>query len=133
MIAILVPKKGNSIRRQPDHLIKGHQGENIAANYLKKNGYKIVERNYHCKFGEIDIIAMDGEILTFIEIKTRSSKDHIPPEFTVTKHKQSRIKKSALHFMGRHGIEKRDCRFDIVAITAGKGKRDVVLYKNAFE
>lgn len=131
-LSFLVPKKGNNVRRS-NHLLKGKQGENIAANYLKKKGYKIVERNYHCKFGEIDIIALDGEILTFIEIKTRNSREHIPPEFTVTKHKQSKIKRTATHYLGKHGIENRDCRFDIVAITMEKGKKDIVLYKNAFE
>ena len=125
-------KKSSGNRRQSAHLITGKQGEKVAANYLKKNGYKIVDRNYHCKFGEIDIIALEGDLLTFIEIKTRSSREHIPPEFTVTKHKQSKIKRSALHYLGKHGIENRDCRFDIVAITLEKGKKDIVLYKNAF-
>ncbi|MDP6625328.1 MAG: YraN family protein [Nitrospinota bacterium] len=125
-------KKRMSRGHQNTHLITGKQGEKMAANYLKKNGYKIVEKNYHCKFGEIDVIAMDGDVLSFIEIKTRSSKEYVPPEFTVTKHKQSKIKRSACHYLGRHGIENRDCRFDIVAITMEKGKKDVILYKDAF-
>ncbi len=125
-------KKRSGKRHQSAHLITGKQGEKVAANYLKKNGYKIVDRNYHCKFGEIDIIALEGDILTFIEIKTRGSREYIPPEFTVTKHKQSKIKRSASHYLGRHNIENRDCRFDIVAITMEKGKKDIVLYKNAF-
>ena len=125
-------KKSRSKRRQSAHLITGKQGEKIAANYLKKNGYKIVERNYHCKFGEIDIIALNRDILSFIEIKTRSSREHIPPELTVTKHKQDKIKRSAAHYLGKHGIENRYCRFDIVAITLEKGGKDIVLYKNAF-
>lgn len=125
-------QKRRSKRHQSAHLITGKQGEKIAANYLKKNGYKIVERNYHCKFGEIDIIALNKDILSFIEIKTRSSREHIPPEFAVTKHKQDKIKRSAALYLGKHGIENRDCRFDIVAITLEKGKKDIVLYKNAF-
>ena len=127
-----ITKKRISRGHQSAHLTTGKQGEKMAANYLKKNGYKIVEKNYHCKFGEIDIIALDGDILSFIEIKTRSTNEYVPPEFTVTKHKQSKIKRSAGHYLGRHGIENRDCRFDIVAITMGKGKKDVILYKDAF-
>jgi len=80
-------------------LITGKKGVKIAANYLIKNGYKIVDRNYHCKFGEIGIIALEGDILTFIEIKTRSSREYIPSEFAVTKHKQSKIKRSAAHYL----------------------------------
>jgi|TARA_B100000959_G_scaffold183119_1_gene191430 putative endonuclease len=125
-------KKRIGRAHQSAHLTTGKQGEKVAANYLKKNGYKILDRNYHCKFGEIDIIALEGDILTFIEIKTRSSREHIPPEFAVTKHKQSKIKRSACHYLGKHCIENRDCRFDIVAITMEKGKKDIVLYKNAF-
>lgn len=124
-------KKRKSGQQSP-HLITGQEGEKIAANYLKKMRYKIVERNYHCKYGEIDIIALDGEVLAFVEIKTRSSNRHGPPEFAVTKHKQSKIKKSASHYLGKHRIEERDCRFDIVAITMEKGSKDIVLYKNAF-
>ena len=114
-------KKRHSNRHQSAHLITGKHGEKIAANYLKKNGYKIVDRNYHCKFGEIDIIALEGNILTFIEIKTWSSREYIPPEFAVIKHKHSKIKRRAAHYLGKHGIENRDCRFDIVAITREKG------------
>ncbi|MDP7350359.1 MAG: YraN family protein [Nitrospinota bacterium] len=64
---------------------------------------------------------MKGDILTFIEIKTRSSREYIPSEFAVTKNKQSKTKRSAAHYLGKHGIENRDCRFDIVAITREKG------------
>lgn len=123
----------NKQQRQQSHLLKGREGENMAANYLKKIGYKIVEKNYHCKFGEVDIIALDKEILTFIEIKTRSSRKHIPPEFTVTKRKQGKIKKTAEHYIGKHRITSRDCRFDIVAITMEKDANTINLYKNAFE
>tara|TARA_B100002003_G_scaffold93311_1_gene87043 strand:- start:305 stop:799 length:495 start_codon:yes stop_codon:yes gene_type:complete len=63
----------------------------------------------------------EGDILTFIEIKTRSSREYIPSEFAVTKHKQSKIKRSAAHYLGKHGIENRDCRFNITSIAMGKG------------
>lgn len=115
------------------NLLKGKQGENAAASYLKKHGYKIVEKNYRCKFGEIDIIALDGDILSFIEVKTRSSREHIPPEFTVTPNKQKKIKKCAVCYLGKHGIENRDCRFDIAAVTTGERGKTIRLYKNAFE
>ncbi len=129
---ILKNKKSSDHHNESAHLTRGKQGENLAAKYLKKHKYKIVERNYRCKLGEIDIVALDGNVLSFIEVKTRSSSEVIPPEFTVTKHKQSKIKKSAAHYLGKHGIEKRDCRFDIVAITMEGKKNSVTLYKNAF-
>ena len=112
---------------------KGKYGENIAAKYLKTHGYKIVERNYYCKFGEIDIIALNKDMLVFVEVKTRSSRKTIPPEFTVTKYKQNKIKKTARNYIGKHSILNRDCRFDIVAITLENGEPSVILYKNAFD
>ncbi len=124
--------KGNKLH-QNGNRNKGKYGENIAAKYLKTHGYKIVERNYYCKFGEIDVIALNEDMLVFIEIKTRSSRKTIPPEFTVTKPKQNKIKKTARHYIGKHNILNRDCRFDIVAITMEKGKHTVILYKNAFD
>ncbi len=128
---IFTTSKGNKLHRN-GNCNKGKCGENIAAKYLKNHGYKIVERNYYCKFGEIDVIALNEDMLVFIEIKTRSSRKTIPPEFTVTKPKQNKIKKTARHYIGKHSILNRDCRFDIVAITLENGEPSVILYKNAF-
>ncbi len=80
--------------------IKGKYGEDIAVNFLIKNGYKILERNYHfSRYGEIDIIALDKNTLCFVEVKTRSSNRFGTPLEAITKTKLDKIKKSAYSYL----------------------------------
>ncbi len=111
----------------------GERGEEIAVNFLKKNRYKILFRNYRCKFGEIDIIAQHKKTLAFIEVKTRSSEAYGLPQEAVQSKKQKKISWVALEFIQRYKLEDRAARFDIVAIQfSGKGY-NVNLIENAFE
>lgn len=83
----------------------GQFGENLACYYLQKQGYKILARNFRCRrYGEIDIIAIKGEILTFIEVKTRSSVLYGKPMEAVTTVKQNKIYRCAQYFMQIKGI-----------------------------
>jgi len=66
---------------------KGHEGEQIACKFLKKRGYKVIEKNYKCKYGEIDIIAVEKNVLCFIEVKSRRSIEYGLPEEYVDKRK----------------------------------------------
>lgn len=111
----------------------GKIGEALALKYLKRHGYKILEQNYRSQFGEIDIIAKDKEILTFIEVKTRKSSEFGLPQESVDIHKQRQIAKVALIYLAKRNIEEIDCRFDIVAITSLLGQKPKIeLIKNAF-
>lgn len=94
----------------------GNLGEDEAVRHLKKLGYKIVERNFFWRFGEIDIIAWDKDVLVFIEVKLRKTDAFGSPAEQVTTYKQERIKKTALMYLQKHKIEPY-CRFDIVEIT----------------
>ncbi len=105
----------------------GQQGEEIARRYLRSHGYRIVARNWRCRFGEIDLIARDGETLAFIEVKTRTGTGFGGAEGAVTPHKRARLIATARQYMSEIGAEIA-MRFDVVAITAGRVK----LYKDAF-
>lgn len=111
----------------------GVLGENYAADFLKDTGYSIIGRNYHSRFGEIDIIAEDGKYIIFAEVKTRSAESMVNPFEAVTRSKQKKIIKTAMCY-----LQKNVCclqpRFDVIGITIGsEGKVISVKYlKNAF-
>lgn len=118
-----------------ERLELGRRGEDIAARFLKKMGYKIIERNFRCRIGEIDIIAFEKGVLIFIEIKTRTSDTFAPPQLSVNRLKQQKIINSALSYLVQKKITGIDCRFDIITITfppdLKKGEK-VTLIKDAF-
>ena len=97
----------------------GGEYEKLAAEYLKAQGYDILEQNYRCRSGEIDLIAWDGDILCFVEVKTRTNLQMGLPREYVTPAKQRRIKKTALFYLAAHDL---DCpaRFDVAEVYAEK-------------
>jgi putative endonuclease len=119
-----------SDRRQ----LLGAGGEDIALAFLKKNHFKLVVKNYRCRYGEIDIIARDpGNVLCFIEVKTRSSRSHGTPQEAVTLKKQGQIAKAAMEFIQRYKLENSPARFDVVAVTLLPAGHSVDFIQNAFE
>ena len=94
----------------------GRQGEKAAIKFLKKNGYRIIEKNFHTKAGEIDIIAEQEKVLVFVEVKTRSGSRWGHPVEALTAHKQKKIASIASSFLAKHKIQDRECRFDVVSI-----------------
>ena len=94
----------------------GNKGEDIACEFLTKLGYKIIERNYQFGHGEIDIIAKDGEILVFVEVKYRKSLEYGPPELAIPKSKQKQIRKIAEAYLYQNEIKDTSCRIDVIAI-----------------
>ena len=112
----------------------GEGGEEIALRFLKKRRFKIVAQNYRCKFGEVDIIARDPDnILTFIEVKTRSSRTHGTPQEAVNLRKQEQISRVALEFIQRYGLEHQRARFDVVAVQLSSSGYTIELIQNAFD
>ena len=97
------------------HLL-GKTGEDIAIQYLIKNNYKIVDRNFYCKMGEIDIIALNNSYLIFIEVKTRSSNKYGIPAESVTKKKLESIYKTAKYYIYTKNILNQPIRFDVIEI-----------------
>lgn len=111
----------------------GTWGEAQVANYLRKNRYRLVAHSYHCRFGEIDLIAMDGKTLCFVEVKTRSNLSMGLPREYVNAAKQERIRKTALFYLSEKEL---DCpmRFDVAEVyQSGSGALEHIEYiKNAF-
>lgn len=111
----------------------GREGEALAVTYLRKRGYRIVEQNYRCQLGEIDIVAVDRKTLCFIEVKTRSTGDYDRPEVAVHRRKQHRLSRVALWFLKEKHLDDVRARFDVVAITRRGDLNKVQHIKNAFE
>ena len=110
----------------------GREGEDRAAKFLAKRGYRILERNYRTRSGEIDLIALDRGVVVFVEVKTRTSDAFGAPELAVTPQKQQRMLKAALGYMKYKKLHQVPCRFDVVAISSAAGP-EVELIQNAFE
>ena len=115
------------------HITLGREGEELAVAHLRKLRYKIMERNYRCKFGEIDIIALDNKALVFIEVKTRASQQFGSPQTGVTPKKQRQLTKIALSYLQRHRSFNREARFDVVAVEMESGQKHIEVIRNAFE
>jgi putative endonuclease len=110
----------------------GKEGEDFAVSFCRKNGYRILEKNYKTVFGEIDIIAKDGDSLVFIEVKTRADDTFGYPFEAVNARKREKIRKVALCFMKKFRQEV-PARFDVLSISLENGKKRVEHIKDAFE
>lgn len=97
----------------------GKIGENKAVKYLKKQGYSVLERNYRARFGEIDVIAEDGGVLVFIEVKSRSGDGFGAPAEAVDAQKRKRYALAAAEYLQKNAVEERECRFDVVEVKNG--------------
>ena len=96
----------------------GKMGEDIAANYLTKNNYKIIERNFRCKQGEIDIIAKERDEIVFVEVKTRSSCTYGRP----SENKQKHITKAAKYYIYLNKLENYYIRIDVIEVYFSNNK-----------
>jgi putative endonuclease len=101
-------------RPQADSL--GRRGENIAARFLRNQGYKIIQRNFNSGAGELDIVAKLGNMLVFVEVKTRTDDDPTP-ETQVDDFKRNQLTKAARIYLSRYGQPQPPARFDVVAIV----------------
>lgn len=100
----------------------GNIGEEISCKYLEQIGYKIIERNFSCRQGEIDIIARDKNELIFIEVKTRSNFIFGKPKESVNLNKQKHIIKSTKYYLHIHRLDKAFVRFDVIEVYFKKNK-----------
>jgi putative endonuclease len=119
--------------KDTEKITTGKEGEEIAVAYLKKNGYRIVETNFRCPIGEIDIIAKEKNDLVFVEVKTRRSNELGYPEQAVGVKKQKKMSQLALWYLQNKKITDTSARFDVVAIILKQGKNEIKLIKNAFD
>jgi putative endonuclease len=111
----------------------GRRGEELASAYLQAAGYRILERNYRCVFGEIDIVAEEGQTLVFAEVKSRRSGSYGDPQLAVGLQKQKKVSRVALHYLKERGLQDRCARFDVVAVKLWPAESRIELIRNAFE
>ncbi|MGO0122564.1 YraN family protein [Desulfothermobacter acidiphilus] len=98
---------------------RGKQAEELAVAYLQRAGWQILERNFRCRWGEIDLVAREGDTVVFVEVRSRSNLAFGSPEESIGWHKRERMKKAVRYFIGRYGREF-PCRFDVIAIVWDK-------------
>ncbi|MBI5047848.1 MAG: YraN family protein [Deltaproteobacteria bacterium] len=111
----------------------GRQGEELAAAFLKQNGYRILENNFRCRYGEIDIIATEGKTLAFIEVKTKTNNKFGPPKLAVDFNKQRQLSKTATAYLIQKKLTNYPARFDVVGISIMENETEIELIRNAFE
>jgi putative endonuclease len=122
---------GHEPRREKKEL--GKRGEEIALRFLKKKGYRIIEKNYVCNTGEMDIIAKEKDILVFIEVKTRTSREFGPPQLAVNFSKQRQLSMVALNYLNEKRLKDVKARFDVVAILLEGEEEKIELIRDAFD
>ncbi|MEM8874277.1 MAG: YraN family protein [Planctomycetota bacterium] len=111
----------------------GGDGENAAANHLRAAGLRILGRNFRTSAGEIDLVCKDGDVVVFVEVKTRADTNSLP-ESAVTPRKQRQISRVAEGYLARFGTERPAFRHDVVAVHwSGQGESVVHHYPSFFE
>lgn len=110
----------------------GRWAENLAREYLEKRGFRVTERNLRLGGGELDLVAWDGEVLVFVEVKARSRRDYGRPEEAVDRRKRGRLASAAEAYLARLETSIPCCRFDVVAVEPGEGEPRVRHLPDAF-
>jgi putative endonuclease len=114
---------------------KGGWGEDLAAEYLLNKSYKILFRNWKAERGDIDIIALDGNYIVFVEVKTGFSTLYGPPELRITQSKKRQLYKLASIFVAeahKYKLDDHDYRFDVVVVDGNQKNFEIRHYENAF-
>ncbi len=112
----------------------GQESENIAAEFLSRRGYRIVERNVRTRVGEMDIVAYDGSTLVFVEVKARRTNAFGGAIHSIDQRKRRRLELMARQYLSIHRLKDQDCRFDLVFIHTDREEKPVVeLIQNDFE
>jgi putative endonuclease len=113
----------------------GTRSERAAARFLRRQGYRILVRNYRCPRGELDVIALDGDSIVFIEVRSTEREDLTRPALSVDATKQRRLTDLALYFLKQRRLLGRPARFDVLAVSwpANQRRPAIVHYPNAFE
>ena len=125
-----IPSRRKDNKSIVDRIGIGKSGEEEAVEFLKRKGYKILERNYRLpNFGEIDIIAKDKDVICFVEVKTRTGTSYGEPYEAVTKNKQFKLSMLALSYLKEKNLMQKRARFDIISIS----NAEIRLFINAFD
>jgi len=122
------PNKVSSVRQS-----LGQIGERLAADALERRGYCIIQRNFRCRYGEIDLVTQEGEDLVFVEVKTRRGTVCGLPEEAITVYKARKLQTLAGHYLDLHQLSERSWRIDVVAVQFSPGGRleEIRVYQHA--
>jgi putative endonuclease len=116
-----------------NRFLRGKEGENAAADFLRGIGLKILERNFRCPPGEIDIIAKDEKTIVFVEVRGRRSDGHGHPEESITLSKRRRLTRAACWYLKQRGLAGSSARFDVIAVRWNGEEPELNWMVNAFE
>ena len=111
----------------------GRSGEDIAVDFLKRQGYRILTRNFRIRRGEVDIIAQDGDTFCFIEVKRRTTMHKGSPLEAISRLKKRKLTYVALSYLKSQHLEHRNARFDVVSVYGDDDSAKVQIIKNAFD
>lgn len=113
----------------------GSRSERQAEHYLRQLGYRIIARNWTCHLGELDLVAVDGECIVFVEVRSTASSDAEQPALSVDGRKQQKLTRLALHFLQRHHLLDHAARFDVICLhqPVGGTELQITHFPNAFE
>lgn len=125
----------NNTEETSDRQSLGRRGESLAAQVLQERGYIIVERNWRCQAGEVDLVTKQQDVWIFVEVRTRRSMAFGTPEESITPRKRARLIDVAATYLAEHGLTDVDWRIDVVAIEMGRDgrARRVTVVPNAVE
>ncbi len=112
---------------------KGQEGERLAVRFLERQGYRILDRNYRNRLGEIDIVAEDRGVLVFTEVRTLKASAGHSPEETIQWKKQQRISRTALAYIQHKHLEDRPARFDVISVIFDGNRSTLRHIPDAFE
>lgn len=113
---------------------KGNDAEAATAKYLAKHGLTIEKRNFHCRRGELDIVARDQDSIVFVEVRARQNNALVDPIESVGYSKQRRLISAASYYIHRFGLHERPCRFDVIGVTLEQdGTYQFNWIRNAFD
>lgn len=124
--------RSGTLSARRDNRRSGDRGEEIALRYLGRRGYRLVERNYRTRYGEVDLILRQGSALVFVEVKLRRGTGFGEPVEAVTVRKQQRIRRLAEHYLAEKEPDFEEVRFDVVGVLAGTGEPEVRHVPHAF-
>ncbi|MDO9559277.1 MAG: YraN family protein [Syntrophales bacterium] len=113
-------------------IMTGKLGESLAVVHLQKMGYQIVAQNYRCLYGEVDVVARDGDTLVFVEVKSRKSGTFGAPQEAVGLEKQKKLSRVSLHYLQQKRLETCKARFDVIAVRMSPDGTRIDLIQNAF-
>ncbi len=111
----------------------GEKGERLARQALRRSGYRVVAKNWRCPLGELDVVALEGGTLVFIEVRTRSTREFGPPAESVTPKKQAKVRRLAEYYLMEESNPDIGVRFDVVAVDFTRPKNErIEIIRDAF-